>query len=386
MSGRVVITGIGVVSALGLDRTAFLDGLRAGRCALAADANGLVVGAAKAFVPPSHPSRADALGVAAAREAVRDAGDRDWSGAAVVMGVGAGGAERLERYVFAGPEGRADDLAAFPPANTTIAVAEAIGARGPKLSLMTACSASAMAIGRAVDLLRTGRAQIALAGGAEPLSHLTLSGFSALRALAPEPCRPFDVKRRGLSIGEGAAVLVLEDAAAAHSRGARIYCEIAGWGASADAHHMTAPSPSGEGAIRAMTAALRDAQIPAQAIEYVNAHGTGTPHNDPAEALAILRVLGDRVAVGSTKSQVGHTLAAAGAIEAAATALGLAYGFLPATVTLGTPDPACPLEHVAGRPREQRVRAALSSSFGFGGNNVVLVFSVPSQGEPLRRL
>jgi len=373
MSGRVAITGIGVVSALGPDRAAFLDGLRVGRCALAQSPNGVVTGTVEGIVPPRNGSRADALGVLAAREAVRDAGEIDLSSAAVVMGVGAGGAERLERYIAAGPEGRADDFAAFPPANTTVAIAEATFARGPRLSLMTACSASAMALGRAVDLVRSGRAKIALAGGAEPLSNLTLSGFAALRALSPEPCRPFDAERKGLSIGEGAAMLVLEDPKSARARGAHIYCEIAGWGASADGHHMTAPEPEGEGAARAMTAALADAQLEADAIVYVNAHGTGTPHNDPAEAKAILRVLGDRAAVGSTKSQVGHTLAAAGAIEAAATALGLAHGFLPATVTLRTPDAACPLDHIAGQPRTKRVRAALSSSFGFGGNNVVLV-------------
>ena len=371
MSGRVAITGIGVVSALGPDRTAFLDGLRTGRCALAPNAEGVVVGATN-VATPDRGSRADALGVIAAREAAHDAGHLDLSNAAVVIGVGAGGAERLERYL---DTARAEDFAAFPPANTTAAIADALGARGPRLSIMTACSASAMAIGRAVDLVRTGRVPVAFAGGAEPLSKLTLEGFSSLRALAPEPCRPFDAERKGLSIGEGAAVLVLEDPEHARARGARIYCEIAGWGASADGHHMTAPDPEGKGAARAMTAALADAALSPSDIEYVNAHGTGTPHNDPAEARAILAVLGDRAAVGSTKSQVGHTLAAAGAIEAAATALGLAHGFLPATVTLRTPDPACPLDHIAGRPREKRVSAALSSSFGFGGNNVVLVVS-----------
>jgi 3-oxoacyl-[acyl-carrier-protein] synthase II len=240
---------------------------------------------------------------------------------------------------------------------------------------MTACSAGAMAIGCALDLVRRGRAQVALAGGAEPLSTLTLYGFQALRALSPEPCRPFDADRRGLSLGEGAAILVLEELGAARARGATILAELAGFGATADGHHMTAPAPDGEGAARATLAALADAGLAPTEIDYVNAHGTGTPHNDPAEAAALRRVFAgrtERLPVSSTKSQLGHTLAAAGALEAAATVLALGAGFVPATVTLLRPDPACELDHVAGSPRRAQLRAALSSSFGFGGNNAVL--------------
>jgi 3-oxoacyl-[acyl-carrier-protein] synthase II len=385
----VAVTGVGVVCALGVGREAYLEGLRGGRCGLRAQPElcvGMapIVGRVDAPLPVrARMSRADQLALVAAREALADAQVADPAGAvAVVVGVGAGGAGELAAYVrthdATGPRrARPSQLLAFPPANAADALARGLGLSGPRSSIMTACSASAMALGLALDTIRMGRAQVALAGGAEPLTSLTLHGFAALRALAPEPCRPFDRARRGLSLGEGAAFLLLESAEHAQARGARRYAWLRGFGATCDAHHMTAPEPEGAAAAHAMQAALADAGLRGEELDYVNAHGTGTIPNDLAETRALHRAFGahaHRLLVSSTKSQIGHTLGAAGALEAAATVLALAHGFAPATVTLEEPDPACDLDYVPRRPRPVPLRAALSSSFGFGGNNVALVF------------
>ncbi|HWE30719.1 MAG TPA: beta-ketoacyl-[acyl-carrier-protein] synthase family protein, partial [Polyangia bacterium] len=298
--------------------------------------------------------------------------------AALVFGTGTGGLRSTEEYVKAGG-GPSSLLVAHQPASVTDLVARHLGVHGPRTTIMTACSSSATAIGYAADRIRLGHVDVALAGGAEGLTRLTYAGFGCLRATAPgdEPCRPFDAERKGLTLGEGAAVLVLEDHERARARGATIYAVVAGWGITADAHHMTAPHPEGDGAARAMHMALDDARLPADVIGYVNAHGTGTPHNDAAETLAIKRVFGARapsVPVSSIKSMVGHTLGAAGAIEAAASVLSLARGFVPPTVNLRTPDPAFGLDYVPGAARELEVEAILSNSFAFGGNNTVLAF------------
>jgi 3-oxoacyl-[acyl-carrier-protein] synthase II len=268
-------------------------------------------------------------------------------------------------------------LIAHQPASVTDLVARHLGAHGPRTTIMTACSSSATAIGYAADRIRLGHVDVAIAGGAEGLTRLTYAGFGCLRATAPgdEPCRPFDVERKGLTLGEGAAVLVLEEYERARARGATILAVVAGWGITADAHHMTAPHPEGEGAARAMKMALDDARLSADAIGYVNAHGTGTPHNDAAETLAIKTVLGASVPVSSIKSMVGHTLGAAGAIEAVASVLALRGGFLPPTVNLRTPDPAFGLDYIPGEAREVEIDALLSNSFAFGGNNTVLAFT-----------
>jgi 3-oxoacyl-[acyl-carrier-protein] synthase II len=245
---------------------------------------------------------------------------------------------------------------------------------------MTACSSSAIALSQARDQIALGRVQVAVAGGAEGLCMLTLAGFGALRATSPEACRPFDVDRKGLNLGEGAAVLILESEAHARARGARIYARFVGAGLSCDAHHMTAPHPEGAGALRAMQAALKDAQLGPEAVGYINAHGTGTPHNDAAESAAVRQLLGARAAqvpISSIKSMVGHTLGAAGAIEAVASVVSLHEGFLPPTVNLQTPDPAFGLDLIMGEARAQRVQVVMSSSFAFGGNNAVLLFTQP---------
>ncbi|HEX8951196.1 MAG TPA: beta-ketoacyl-[acyl-carrier-protein] synthase family protein, partial [Polyangia bacterium] len=354
---RVAVTGLGVVSALGRDVAAFEAGLRAGRSGIAPltlfDTAGFRTTLAAQAPEPTPPvdaerlataSRPDRFGLQAAFEAVAQAGldARALADAAVIFGTGTGGLMTTEAFVKAGRGGDASLLVPHQPASVTDLVARHLGVRGPRTTIMTACSSSATAIGYAADRIRLGHVDVALAGGAEGLTRLTYAGFGCLRATAPgdEPCRPFDAERKGLTLGEGAAVLVLEDWERARARGATILAVVAGWGITADAHHMTAPHPEGDGAARAMQMALDDAHLPADAIGYVNAHGTGTPHNDAAETLALKRVLGARapsVPVSSIKSMVGHTLGAAGAIEAAASVLSLARGFLPPTVNLRTP-------------------------------------------------
>jgi 3-oxoacyl-(acyl-carrier-protein) synthase len=226
---------------------------------------------------------------------------------------------------------------------------------------MTACSSSAIAIAQALDWIRLGRCDVALAGGAEGLCRLTIAGFGALRATSPEPCQPFDKNRKGLNLGEGAAVLVLESRRHAERRGARILARLLGAGMSCDA----------------MTAALRDAKLDASAIGYINAHGTGTPHNDSAESHAVRSLLGDRagqVPMSSIKSMVGHTLGAAGAIEAVASVLSLQHGILPPTKNLRDPETDFGLDYIPEVARQKQVDVILSSSFAFGGNNAALLF------------
>ena len=394
----VVVTGMGIVSALGVDLGAFSAGLRAGRSgvrkqehlASAGVRSDLCADAAEPEFPeglalPKYTSRPDRFGLRAALSAVADAGlsSAQLQGAAVVFGTGTGGAQDTEDYLRGRLAGQSPDvqlLISHQPASVTDLVARVLGAQGPRATVMTACSSSAIALSQARDQIALGRVQVAVAGGAEGLCMLTLAGFGALRATSPEACRPFDVDRKGLNLGEGAAVLILESEAHARARGARIYARFVGAGLSCDAHHMTAPHPEGAGALRAMQAALKDAQLGPEAVGYINAHGTGTPHNDAAESAAVRALLGARAAqvpISSIKSMVGHTLGAAGAIEAVASVVSLHQGFLPPTVNLQTPDPAFGLDLIMGEARAQRVQVVMSSSFAFGGNNAVLLFTQP---------
>ncbi|MEO6954371.1 MAG: beta-ketoacyl-[acyl-carrier-protein] synthase family protein [Polyangia bacterium] len=393
---QVAVTGLGIVSALGVGLAAFRDGLRSGRSGvreltlfptdgvrthLAAQCELPVVDLDPALV--SNLSRPDAFGLASALEAIRDAGldANALYRAALVMGTGAGGAQNTEDFVVetrAGGRPAASRLVPHQSSSVTDLVGRAFGVHGPRSTIMTACSSSATAIGYAGDRIRLGHADIALAGGAEPLCRLTYLGFNALRATSPEPCRPFDRDRKGLNLGEGGAMLVLEELEHAKARGAKIYALLGGYGITADAHHMTAPHPEGDGAARAMIEALRDAGIDASRVSYVNAHGTATPHNDAAETHALRRVFGahaDKLMVSSIKSMVGHTLGAAGAVEAVASCLTISEGFIPPTVNLENVDPAFgALDYCRGDAREVRVDALLSNSFAFGGNNTSLAF------------
>jgi 3-oxoacyl-[acyl-carrier-protein] synthase II len=264
-------------------------------------------------------------------------------------------------------------------------IALRFGARGPNYATTSACASGAHAIGESLVLIRDGRQDIMLAGGAEaPVCLLAVGGFSAMRALATEfndepqrASRPFDARRDGFVIAEGAAVLVLEALDHARARGARIYAELTGYGANCDAYHMTQPAPEGVGAAECMTLALEDGGIAPADVGYINAHGTGTQFNDVAETQAVKRVFGEharRLAISSTKSMTGHSLGASGTIEAAYTVLALARGVLPPTINLEEADPECDLDYVREGARSVQVETALSNSFGFGGTNVTLGF------------
>lgn len=396
---EVVITGLGVICALGPDVESFAAGLRRGHSAIdkltlfdASGSRSALGGQAPeptfpVAVPlPSRTSRPDRFGLYAGLAAVAQAGlsEAALQNAAVLFGTGCGGASDTEGYLrtlLDGGQPATGNLVPHQPAAVTDLLARMFAARGPRSTIMTACSSSAIALSQGRDLITLGRADVAVCGGAEGLCRLTTAGFSALRATSPEPCRPFDAERKGLNLGEGAAVLVLESAEHARRRGARPLARFLGAGLSCDAHHMTAPHPQGDGALRAMRAACLAAGIAPESVGYINAHGTGTPHNDAAETAAVRSLLGERAAkvpMSSIKSMVGHTLGAAGAIEAVASVLSLQHGFLPPTANLKTPDPAFgaagDFDLIMDTSREQPVDIVMSSSFAFGGNNAVLIF------------
>jgi nodulation protein E len=345
------------------------------------------------FAPAAHfePARLDLLdrfaqfALVAAREAVRDAGIeftpalRD--SAAVVTGCCLGGqtAEDAEfETLYRQGRNRVHPLTiprTMANAGASMLSME-FGLRGPAFTISTACSSSSHAIGLAFQMVRSGAVELALAGGSEaPFSYGLLKAWEAMRVISTDTCRPFSRDRRGMILGEGAAMLVLEPYDAARARGARILGELVGFGMSSDAHHIT--QPSADGAALAVSAALRDAGLPPDAIGYINAHGTGTPGNDATETRAIRQVFGahaDRLAVSSTKSLHGHALGAAGALEAAATLLALRDGIIPPTANFTERDPECDLDVVPNASRPLRVEFALSNSFAFGGLNAVLAF------------
>jgi 3-oxoacyl-[acyl-carrier-protein] synthase II len=397
---RVVVTGRGVVCAAG-------NGVGALRAALHGEdtcigpvtlfpTDGLrvhVAGEVRAL-PASRllpaaarvrASRSDRLALVALEEALVESGIALPLAAPARVGVAIGSStggmleteSYFERTLSGSPAGAwRKRLAAATVAAPTGLVAAALGAEGPRLSPSTACSSGAIAIALAAGWIRSGAADVVVAGGADALTRMTFTGFHALQALSSEPCRPFDRERRGLTLGEGAGIVVLESAAHAARRGARAIAEIAGAGLSCDAAHPTAPHPEARGAIHALRAALRAAGIAPHDVDYVNAHGTGTPQNDVAETLALKHVLGEaagRVAVSSTKSLIGHLLGAAGAVEAIATVVAIEDGFAPPTLGLREPDPACDLDYVPLRGRPLAIASALSNSYGFGGNNCSLV-------------
>jgi 3-oxoacyl-[acyl-carrier-protein] synthase II len=388
---RVAVTGLGAVTALGSDLEAFERGLRAGRSGVREvtlfDTAGFRTRLGAQAPDPAEAegtrnfSRPDRLGLQAAREAVKRAGlgADDLRDAALVFGTGTGGAHLTEDYLVGVRQNAAPSvemLIAHQPSSVSDLITRQLDIRGPRATVMTACSSSATAIGWAGDRIRLGHVDVAIAGGAEGLCRLTYAGFNCLRATSAEPAQPFDKNRKGLNLGEAGCVLVLEEYERAKARGATIYAVLAGWGMTADAHHMTAPHPEGDGAARAMKAALADAKLLPEQIGYVNAHGTATPHNDAAETLAIKSALGThamKTPISSIKSMVGHTLGAAGAVEAAASVLSLYRGFLPPTVNLVTPE--FDLDFIPGQAREASVEAVLSNSFAFGGNNTCLAFT-----------
>lgn len=405
---RVVVTGIGPVAPVGTGRQAFWEALVSGRSGIgeitlfdAAEFPVRIAGEVKDFDPAEHMDRKAArrtdrvvhLSVAAAKLAWQDAGAPrvEPARAAVVISTGVGGLQYMEDQIRVlaqrGP-GRvsAFTVPAMMPNASSGTVAMELGFTGPNACITTACAAGGHAVGEAYRYIRHGMADICVAGGAEAaITPLALAAFAQMQALSrnPDPeraSRPFDADRDGFVIAEGACVLVLEDRERAEERGATIYAEIAGYGTSADAHHITQPEPQGAGAVLAMQMALADAGVAAEAVDYVNAHGTSTPLNDAAETRALKKVLGDhayRAAVSSTKSMTGHMVGAAGAVEAAVCALALTDGVIPPTINYETPDPECDLDYVPNEARRAEVGLALTNAFGFGGQNAVLALRRP---------
>jgi 3-oxoacyl-[acyl-carrier-protein] synthase II len=387
---RVLVTGLGAVSPFGAGVKTYWAGLAAGTCAIRPltliDVTGFRCRIA-AEVPDLGPgsrrrSRADRLALSAAGEALDDAGlnAADRANAALVVGAVGGGMLEAESWYWARARGErtprwASSLRAMLPAAHAEALAHRLGLGGPRHTVVTACSSGAVALAEAAELIADGVVDVAVAGGVDAVTRMCFMGFNALKLLDPEPCRPFDRERRGMSIGEGSAFVVLEAAERARARGVRAYAELAGQGTTTDAYHVTAPQPEGEGMARAMRAALAAGGVTPAAIGYANAHGTATPQNDRIEARAITDVFGaGRLLVSSTKSMIGHTMAAAGSLEAVATILALTHETIPPTANLLTPDPEVEFDCVPRVARETAIEHAISNSFGFGGQNITLLF------------
>jgi len=395
---RVVVTGIGVLSSIGNTVTQFEESLRAGRSGIGpitqVDTSRLRFHNAaeiQGFEPAEHFSeltwldRFAQLGIVAARDAIADSALR-WNDelrarTGVITGSCLGGMGTEDDFYFnLYHENKSRLSPAAIPRIMSNAVASHVAMEqkftGATYTTSTACSSANHAIGQAFWLIRQGTLDCALAGGSEaPIVPGHLKAWEGMRVVAPDTCRPFSKNRAGLILGEGAAMLVLETLEQARARGAKIYAELAGFGMSADAHHLTNPLP--EGAARAISDALYDAGLSREQINYVNAHGTGTPVNDSTETRALRQVFAshaDNVAVSSTKSMHGHTLGAAGALEAAATVLALRGDFIPPTANFLERDPACDLDVVPNEARAAQIEAALSNSFAFGGLNAVLAF------------
>lgn len=408
MNGQtaVVVTGLGMVTSIGTGREQFWRALLAGRSG---------IGPVKSFdtsrysvhmgaeienfdghehvfnQPTSGIGRSSQLAIAAARLALADASldcDLDLTQigrerAGVCVGTTSGEPHFIERFddhyvqgnlAEVGPE----FIAGYPCHVVPAHVAAEFGFAGEVMMIPTACAAGNYAIAHACDLLRAGRADIMLAGGADSFSRITYTGFARLGAIAPEICQPFDRNRKGMVPGEGAAMLLLERKDQAVARGARVYCEISGYGLSCDAHHMTAAHPAGDGAARAMRMAVQSAGIAPEDVDYISAHGTGTPTNDRLETIAVKKTFGERayrIPISSVKSMLGHTMGAASAIEAAVCALAIIHGEIPATMNWHNQDADCDLDYVPNVARKHKVRVAMNNAYAFGGNNSSLILS-----------
>ena len=408
MSRRVVVTGVGLVSPLGIGTQANWEALKAGRSGIgpitrfdASQFSARIAGEVKDFDPLQFVDKKDVkkmdvfiqLAIAAAQFAVDDAAlavtPENATRVGVFIASGIGGFSTIEREHRALLEGGPRRISPFfiPAAIINLAAGQVsirFGAKGPNSATCTACSASAHAIGDALEIIRRGRADVMIAGGSESaITPMGVGGFAAMRALSTrndDPAiasRPFDLNRDGFIMGEGAGVIVLEELGIAQRRGAPIYAELVGYGMSADAFHITAPSEDGDGGMRVMASALDDAGVRPDEVDYVNAHGTSTPYNDKLETLAIRRLFGDhaeRMAISSTKSMTGHLLGAAGGLEAGITALAIKHQLAPPTINYETPDPECDLDYVPNTARPMAIQYALSNSFGFGGTNGALLF------------
>ncbi len=407
MPRRVAVTGVGLVSSLGIGTSANWKALLAGRSGIrpithfdASEFASRIAGEVPDFDPLAFLAKKDVrkmdvfiqFAIAASEFAVQDAGlptDRTLGPeVGVFIASGIGGFSTIEREHRALLAGGPRKISPFfiPSAIINLAAGQVsirFGAQGPNLATCTACAASAHAIGDSYEIIRRGDAEVMIAGGSEAsITPMGVGGFAAMRALSTrndEPeraCRPFDQNRDGFVVGEGSGVVILEELDRARARGASIYCELVGYGMSADAFHMTAPAESGDGAIRVMRNTLRSAGVEPDVVDYINAHGTSTPHNDRTETLAIRQCFGDhasRLAISSTKSMTGHLLGAAGGLEAGISALAIRHQVVPPTINLEHPDPDCDLDYVPNVKREMSITYALSNSFGFGGTNASLL-------------
>ena len=405
---RVVLTGVGLVSSVGIGTQATWGAVCAGQTGIgpitrfdASKFAARIAGEVKGFDPLDFIDKKDVkkmdvfiqYAVAASDFALSDAGlKRDvplGRDVGVFIASGIGGFSTIEREHRALLEGGPRRISPFfiPSAIINLAAGQVsirYGAKGPNSATCTACSASAHAIGDAFEIIKRGAADVMIAGGSEAaITPMGVGGFAAMRALSTrndEPARasrPFDRDRDGFIIGEGAGVVILEELGRARQRGATIYCEIVGYGMSADGYHMTAPAEDGEGAFNVMQAALAQADIEPSEVDYINAHGTSTPYNDKLETLAIKRCFGEHaesLAISSTKSMTGHLLGAAGGLEAGISALVIRNQIVPPTINLDNPDPECDLDYVPNECRSSSITYVLSNSFGFGGTNASLLF------------
>jgi 3-oxoacyl-[acyl-carrier-protein] synthase II len=408
LSRRVVVTGVGLVSPLGIGTEANWEALCAGRSGIgpitrfdAAQFSARIAGEVKNFDPLQYVDKKDVkkmdifiqLAIAASQCAMDDAklkvSPEISTRTGVFIASGIGGFTTIEREHKALLEGGPRRISPFfiPAAIINLAAGQVsirFGAKGPNSATCTACSASAHAIGDAFEIIKRNDADVMIAGGSEAaITPMGVGGFAAMRALSTrndEPARasrPFDKDREGFVMGEGSGVIILEELEFATRRGASIYAELVGYGMSADAFHITAPSEDGDGGMRVMQAALNNAGVQPQQVDYINAHGTSTPFNDKLETLAIKRVFGDharKLAISSTKSMTGHLLGAAGGLEAGITVLAIRHQVIPPTINYETPDPDCDLDYVPNTKRAAKIEFALSNSFGFGGTNGALLF------------
>lgn len=406
---KIAITGLGIVSPIGNTVPEAWNNAIAGKSGItqitrfdASDFSSRIAGEVKGFEVTEYLSAKEArrmdvfiqYGMAAAIQAVRDAGIDDVSGfdaerIGVNIGSGIGGLPMIENTDAAYHAGGPRKISPFFIPSTIINMVAGnlsimFGYKGPNLAIVTACTTATHCIGNSARIIEHGDADIMICGGAESsITPLTVGGFASARALSSnndDPAvasRPWDLKRDGFVLGEGAGILVLEEMEHARKRGAKIYAELAGFGMSADAYHMTAPSEDGEGAARCMRNALSDAQLNPEDVHYINAHGTSTPLGDIAETVAVRRCFGSHaknLAISSTKSMTGHLLGAAGGVEAIFSTLAIFHQIAPPTINLSDPDPECDLDYVPNNAREMEIDAALSNSFGFGGTNGTLVF------------
>jgi 3-oxoacyl-[acyl-carrier-protein] synthase II len=408
LSRRVVVTGIGLVSPLGIGTEANWEGLCAGRGGIgpithfdAAEFNSQIAGEVKEFDPLQFIGKKDVkkmdvfiqYAIAASQFAMDDAGMSVTEDIATRVGVfiasGIGGFSTIEREHKALIEGGPRRISPFfiPASIINLAAGQVsirFSAKGPNSATCTACSASAHAIGDAFEIIRRDDADVMIAGGSEAaITPMGVGGFAAMRALSTRNAdplhasRPFDRERDGFIMGEGSGVIILEELEFAKRRRASIYAELVGYGMSADAYHITAPSEDGDGGMRVMEKALKHAGVQPTQVDYINAHGTSTPFNDKLETLAIKRLFGDharKLAISSTKSMTGHLLGAAGGLEAGITALAIKHQVIPPTINYEFPDPDCDLDYVPNQKREAKIEYALSNSFGFGGTNGALLF------------